>query len=150
MPRPLQPDLVVNGEVIPARLIAAEAQNHVAPAGKPGFAWVAAARALAIRALLLQEAGRLGFVPEPGFEVPPPLHFGRLGSRMQTTSRLPEPDGAGVGIGVVGVLGLLDPLEPLGLLDPLEPLGFFAVDLLRPSAAFSSLVSFASPSAASP
>lgn len=56
----LQPDVVVNGEVIPARLIAAEAQNHVAPSGKPGLAWRGAARALVVRALLLQEARRLG------------------------------------------------------------------------------------------
>ena len=61
----LQPDVMVNGEVIPARLIAAEAQNHPAPPGKPGLAWRAAARALAVRALLLQEAARLGLAPEP-------------------------------------------------------------------------------------
>jgi peptidyl-prolyl cis-trans isomerase C len=65
MTTPLQPDLVVNGERIPARLIAAEAQHHPAPAGKPGLAWRAAARALAVRALLLQEARRLGLAPEP-------------------------------------------------------------------------------------
>jgi peptidyl-prolyl cis-trans isomerase C len=65
MTRPLQPDVVVNGETIPARDIAAEAQNHPAPPGKPGRAWTAAARALAVRALLLQEARRLGIVPEP-------------------------------------------------------------------------------------
>ena len=44
---PLQPDVVVNAERIPARLIAAEVQNHAAPPGKPGYAWRAAARALA-------------------------------------------------------------------------------------------------------
>jgi peptidyl-prolyl cis-trans isomerase C len=65
MTKPLQPDLVVNGERIPARLIAAEAQHHAAPAGKPGLAWRAAARALVVRALLLQEASRLGLEPEP-------------------------------------------------------------------------------------
>ncbi|WP_340108710.1 peptidylprolyl isomerase [Pikeienuella sp. HZG-20] len=64
-PNPLQPDLVINGETIPAALIAAEAQNHPAPPGKPGHAWRAAARALAIRALLLQEARRLGLSPAP-------------------------------------------------------------------------------------
>ncbi|MCB1503068.1 MAG: peptidyl-prolyl cis-trans isomerase [Bauldia sp.] len=62
---PLQPDVVVNAERIPARLIAAETQNHAAPPGKPGHAWRAAARALAVRALLLQEARRLGLAPEP-------------------------------------------------------------------------------------
>lgn len=65
MRMPLQPPVEVNGELIPSRLIAAEAQNHPAPPGKPGFAWHAAARALAVRALLLQEAGRLGLDPAP-------------------------------------------------------------------------------------
>jgi peptidyl-prolyl cis-trans isomerase C len=64
MSGPVQPDVVVNAERIPARLVAAEAQNHAAPPGKPGLAWRAAARALAVRALLLQEARRLGLDPE--------------------------------------------------------------------------------------
>jgi len=65
MASPLQPDLVVNGEVIPATAVAAEAQNHPAPKGKPGLAWRAAARALAVRALLLQEARRRDLSPAP-------------------------------------------------------------------------------------
>jgi peptidyl-prolyl cis-trans isomerase C len=65
MPGPLQPEVVVNGQPIPARDIATEAQNHPAPPGKPGLAWRAAARALAVRALLLQEAARLGIAAEP-------------------------------------------------------------------------------------
>jgi peptidyl-prolyl cis-trans isomerase C len=60
----LQPDVVVNAERISARQIAAEAQNHGAPPGKPGLAWRAAARALAVRTLLLQEARRLGLDQE--------------------------------------------------------------------------------------
>ena len=48
--KPLLTDVTVNGEVIPAALIAAEAQNHPAPPGKPGLAWRAAAEALAVRA----------------------------------------------------------------------------------------------------
>ncbi len=64
-PRPLQADVVVNGETITVAAIAAEAQNHPAPVGKPGAAWAAAARALAVRTLLLQEAQRLGLAPEP-------------------------------------------------------------------------------------
>ena len=32
----LFPDLVVNGETVPAAVVAAEAQNHEAPKGKPG------------------------------------------------------------------------------------------------------------------
>jgi peptidyl-prolyl cis-trans isomerase C len=61
----LQPDVIVNGEVIPAAAVAAEAQNHPAPKGKPGLAWRAAARALAVRALLLQQARSLGLTPAP-------------------------------------------------------------------------------------
>lgn len=52
----LFPDLVVNGETVPHARIAAEAQNHAAPGNKPGIAWREAARAMAIRALLLQDA----------------------------------------------------------------------------------------------
>lgn len=62
---PLMPDVIVNGETIPSAAIAAEAQNHNAPADKPGWAWKAAARAMVVRTLLLQEAGRLGLKPEP-------------------------------------------------------------------------------------
>ncbi len=52
----LFPDLIVNGETVPHAVVAAEVQNHDAPAGKPGIAWRKAARAVAIRTLLLQEA----------------------------------------------------------------------------------------------
>lgn len=65
MNKPLFPDVIVNGQTIPSAEIGAEAQNHAAPAGKPGLAWRAAARALTIRALLLQEAESLGLKPEP-------------------------------------------------------------------------------------
>lgn len=61
----LFPDVVVNGEIIPSAAIAAEAQNHTAPKDKPGIAWRKAAQALAIRALLLQEARARGLVPDP-------------------------------------------------------------------------------------
>jgi peptidyl-prolyl cis-trans isomerase C len=61
----LLPPLVVNGETVPQAAIAAEAQNHPAPEGKPGFAWRKAANALAVRTLLLQEASRQGLEPEP-------------------------------------------------------------------------------------
>jgi peptidyl-prolyl cis-trans isomerase C len=62
---PLLRDITVNGRVIPARTIANEAQNHPAPAGKPGWAWTAAARALAIRELMLDEARARGLSPDP-------------------------------------------------------------------------------------
>lgn len=61
----LLPPLVVNGETIPQAAIAAEAQNHPVPKGKPGLAWRKAANAVAVRTLLLQEANRQGLVPEP-------------------------------------------------------------------------------------
>ncbi|MCL4186995.1 MAG: peptidylprolyl isomerase [Rhodobacteraceae bacterium] len=63
--QPLLADIRVNGRVIPAAAIAAEAQNHPAPPGKPGLAWRAAARALALRMLMLDAAGARGLVPAP-------------------------------------------------------------------------------------
>ncbi|MDQ7071255.1 MAG: peptidylprolyl isomerase, partial [Rhodobacterales bacterium] len=63
--KPLMPDVSVNGEDISAADIAAEAQNHHAPKGKPGLAWRAGARALVIRALLLQEARKRDLQPNP-------------------------------------------------------------------------------------
>ncbi len=65
MNAPLFPDLVINGETIPHKVVAAEAQHHAGPAGKPGIAWRKAANAIAIRTLLLQEAGRRGLRAEP-------------------------------------------------------------------------------------
>lgn len=56
----LFPDLVVNGETVPHALVAAEVQNHSAPGGKPGVAWRKAARAMAVRTLLLQAARQAG------------------------------------------------------------------------------------------
>ncbi len=53
----------VNGVTIPRDAIARETQNH--PAAKPYAAWQAAARALVVRELLLQEARRLGIEAAP-------------------------------------------------------------------------------------
>ncbi|MGL4240392.1 MAG: peptidylprolyl isomerase [Beijerinckiaceae bacterium] len=53
----------VNGVEVSRAAIARETQNH--PAAKPIDAWQAAARALAIRELLLQEARRLAVPAEP-------------------------------------------------------------------------------------
>ena len=52
----------VNG-VVAHDDISREAQNHPAP--KPIAAWTAAARALAVRELLLQEARRIGLDAQP-------------------------------------------------------------------------------------
>jgi peptidyl-prolyl cis-trans isomerase C len=60
----LQPRVVsVNGVAIPREAIAQEIQNHPAPTQFE--AWTAAASALAIRELLLQEARRLNVRAEP-------------------------------------------------------------------------------------
>lgn len=61
----LLPPVTVNGVALDPALIAAEAQNHPAPKGKPGLAWRAAARALAIRELLLQEAKTRSLTADP-------------------------------------------------------------------------------------
>lgn len=52
----------VNGVVVPRDAIAREVQQH--PASSPLAAWKEAARALAIRELMLQEARRLELTPE--------------------------------------------------------------------------------------
>lgn len=57
--------VTVNGITIAAEAIAAEAQNHPVPKGKPGWAWKAAARALVLREVLLQEARARGIAPAP-------------------------------------------------------------------------------------
>lgn len=63
--KPLLPPVTVNGVTLDPGRIAAEAQNHPAPPGKPGAAWKAAARALAIRELLLQEARAREIAADP-------------------------------------------------------------------------------------
>lgn len=57
--------VTVNGVTIAAEAIAAEAQNHPVPKGKPGWAWQAAARALVLREVLLREAKAQAIAPEP-------------------------------------------------------------------------------------
>lgn len=66
----LFPDLIVNGETVPHAVVAAEAQNHDAPIGKPGIAWRKAANAVAVRTLLLQEARTRQITADPA-EVAP-------------------------------------------------------------------------------
>jgi peptidyl-prolyl cis-trans isomerase C len=61
-PAPPPAAVSVNGVVIPRDAIGREVQHHPAP--KPIAAWHAAARALVIRELLLQEARRLAIAPE--------------------------------------------------------------------------------------
>jgi peptidyl-prolyl cis-trans isomerase C len=85
----------VNGTVIPREVIACEMQNH--PADKPILAWQAAARALVVRELLLQESQRLGIEAEPlrdadgRSETPEEAAMRELIEREVVT---PEPDDA--------------------------------------------------------
>jgi peptidyl-prolyl cis-trans isomerase C len=93
-PVPPAPSLIsVNGVAISREEIARELQNH--PAGKPSFAWQEAARALAVRELLLQEARRKGITAGPLTD-----ERGRceteeealLRALVATEIRVPEPD----------------------------------------------------------
>ena len=62
-PPPIFGEVRVNGVEISPEAIAQEIQHHPAPDAET--AWVEAARALAIRELLLQEARRVGIAAEP-------------------------------------------------------------------------------------
>ncbi|WP_084650297.1 peptidylprolyl isomerase [Stappia stellulata] len=64
-PAAIETTVSVNGHVIDSRTIAAEAQNHEAPRGKPGLAWKAAANAVVLRTLLLEDARGRGLEPDP-------------------------------------------------------------------------------------
>jgi peptidyl-prolyl cis-trans isomerase C len=59
-----RPTISINGVVIPHDAVAREVQHH--PESTPVRAWQQAARALAVRELLLQEARRQGLKAEPG------------------------------------------------------------------------------------
>ena len=80
--RPLFPKILVNGTEIAQVDIAAEAQNHPAPSGKPGLAWRAAAQALVFRHLMLELADELELQAEPA-EVAP----GKFESREEALIR---------------------------------------------------------------
>lgn len=86
-------DITVNGRVIPAAAIATEAQNHPAPKGRPGQAWQAAARALALREILVQTARALGLNPAPQELAPGRLETGdeALIRQLLEGSVTPEP-----------------------------------------------------------
>lgn len=62
-PPPTFGEVRVNGVEIPPEAIAEEIQHHPAPDAET--AWIEAARALAVRELLLQEARRLGIAADP-------------------------------------------------------------------------------------
>jgi len=92
MTRPLFPEITVNGTVLSAAEIAAEAQNHPAPAGKPGLAWRRAARALAIRRVLLDEAARLGLDPTPEAVAPGKLETPEEAKIRELLARNVQPE----------------------------------------------------------
>lgn len=85
----------VNGVRIARDAIAREVQQH--PAKTPAQAWTAAARALVVRELLLQEARRIGVTAEPQSD-----EAGRretdedaqIRALVEREVRLPEPDEA--------------------------------------------------------
>lgn len=85
----------VNGKVIPREVIAREVQNH--PAEKPIMAWQAAARALVVRELLLQESARLGIEAEPLHDAEGRSETGEEAAMRALIERevaIPEPDEA--------------------------------------------------------
>jgi peptidyl-prolyl cis-trans isomerase C len=63
-----RPPIKLNGVVLPSHMIAAEAQHH--PSQTPAAAFQAAARALIVRTLLLEEAKRNAIAAEPKLVVP--------------------------------------------------------------------------------
>ncbi|HSM95601.1 MAG TPA: peptidylprolyl isomerase [Rhizomicrobium sp.] len=63
-----RPPIKLNGVVLPSHMIAAEAQHH--PAKSPAAAFEAAARAIIIRTLLLEEANRRDIEVEPQLVAP--------------------------------------------------------------------------------
>ena len=63
-----RPSIKLNGVVLPPHMIAAEAQHH--PSKTPAAAFQAAARALIIRTLLLEEAKRNAITAVPQFVAP--------------------------------------------------------------------------------
>lgn len=99
MTQALFPDLVVNGETVPHAEVAAEVQNHSAPKGKPGVAWRKAARAVAMRRLLLQEARRRGIVAEPAEVGPGRFETDEealIRGLLETAVDIAEPDEAAI------------------------------------------------------
>lgn len=63
-----RPAIKLNGVTLPPRMIAAEAQHH--PAKTPAAAYLAAGRALIVRTLLLEEAGRRQLEAAPDLVAP--------------------------------------------------------------------------------
>ncbi|MBP0649749.1 hypothetical protein J8J40_22145, partial [Mycobacterium tuberculosis] len=91
--RPALPTIRVNGVVIGRKAIAAEMQNY--PAADPGAALEAAATALIVRELLLQEVHRLHLDGTPQTDADGRRETeeeARLRALIDAEVRLPQPD----------------------------------------------------------
>ena len=87
--------VIVGGREIPAEAIAAEAQHHPAP--DAAAAWNAAAEALAVRQLLLDEAERLGIAGDERLDPdgrPLTEEDARIDALLEQEVRVPEADEA--------------------------------------------------------
>tara|TARA_R110002110_G_scaffold29413_4_gene105059 strand:- start:1191 stop:1994 length:804 start_codon:yes stop_codon:yes gene_type:complete len=90
-----RPAIKLNGVVLPPQMIAAEAQHH--PAKNPAMAFEAAARALIIRTLLLEEAARQNIVAEPELTAPGKRELddeARIRALVEASAPIDEPDEA--------------------------------------------------------
>jgi peptidyl-prolyl cis-trans isomerase C len=88
-----RPDIKLNGVSLPRHMIAAEAQHHPSPT--PASAFRAAARALIVRTLLLEEAMREGISPQPEFVAPGKRELddeARIRALMEAHITIAEPD----------------------------------------------------------
>jgi peptidyl-prolyl cis-trans isomerase C len=83
----------INGVLLPPHVIATEAQHH--PSQTPAAAFQAAARALVVRALLLEEADRAAIAAAPQFVAPGKRELddeARIRTLMQARVPIVEPD----------------------------------------------------------
>lgn len=82
--------ILVNGAEIPPAAVAAEMQYHPAPSRQQ--AWTAAATALVIRQLLLQEAARLGIAADADADGDPGSEEAIVQALLAREVATPEPD----------------------------------------------------------
>lgn len=88
-----RPSIKLNGIVLPPHMIAAEAQHH--PSKTPAGAYQAAARALIVRTLLLEEVKREAITAEPEFVAPGKRELddeARIRALMEARIPVTEPD----------------------------------------------------------
>jgi peptidyl-prolyl cis-trans isomerase C len=88
-----RPPIKLNGVVLPPQMIAAEAQHH--PSQSPAAAFQAAARALIVRTLLLEDAKRDAIAAEPELIAPGKRELddeARIRALMEARIRVIEPD----------------------------------------------------------